>query len=318
MNKLDSHELLSDLKRVSIELGRTPKRDEYIAQGRFTRHDIDKTFGGYAALIHAAGLDAPRVSEKKITREMVFGRDPVEVVEAHTPKGRIESLEITESILCIGDAHFPWVHKQTLEKIYQFAKENQPKHIVQLGDLFDLYAHSRFPRSLNVYSPNEEIELARKGAEEMWRRLREVCPDAKLYLITGNHDNRPLRNVIAKAPELEALVMAGLKPFFQFDGVQTIDDYRDILEIQGIAFHHGYLSQPGAHRDFNHRNIVTGHTHKGSVTYKPIAGKVLWELNAGFIGDETSKAMSYMPTKATNWTLGWGFIDQWGPRFIPA
>lgn len=321
MSANDSHELVSAVKDLAIELQRTPTRAEFEARFKGANYRLVR-FGGFTALLHAAGLDTydDRRSGKKriISSEDIFGRDVAETIESHTPKERTQTPPVTESILAIGDAHFPFVHLPTLEKIYEFARQHQPKHIVQMGDLYDLYAHSRFPRSLNLYSPDEEIEQGRKGAEEMWRRLRDACPDAKLYLLTGNHDVRPLKNVLAKAPELEALVRKGLRPYFEFEGVTTVDDYREFLEIQGVFFHHGYLSQAGAHRDYNQRNMVTAHSHKGSVTYRPLAGKTLWELNAGFIGDETSKVMGYMPTKVTNWTLGFGYIDEHGPRFIPA
>lgn len=52
------------------------------------------------------------------------------------------------------------------------------------------------------------------------------------------------------------------------------------------------------------------------MSFKRIGGKTLYELNAGYLGDPESKALSYTPTKITNWTLGWGYIDEDGPRFV--
>lgn len=314
---MDQHELVSALKELAIELGRTPSRDEFVALPRVSRKTIDLHFGTYSALIQASGIDPVVESRKKLKNEEVFGRDIEEVLSAHQPKGRADTERVNEPILIIGDAHFPFVHKPTLEKIITFAQTHQPKHIVQIGDLYDLYSHSKFPRSLNIYTPDQELDLGRGEAEAMWKRLLDACPDAKCYQIMGNHDVRPMKRVIEAAPALESIIRRGLKPYFEFTGVQTIDDYREILSIQGIGFHHGYLSQLGGHRDFNQRNMVVGHTHKGGTVFRALADRTIWELNVGFIGDETSKVMGYTPTKTTGWTLGNGWIDQYGPRFIP-
>jgi hypothetical protein len=65
-------------------------------------------------------------------------------------------------------------------------------------------------------------------------------------------------------------------------------------------------------------SCAVGHSHVGGVAYRSIQGKVLFELNAGLLGDPEAKGLSYTPQKLTRWTLGWGFIDQLGPRFITA
>ena len=64
-------------------------------------------------------------------------------------------------------------------------------------------------------------------------------------------------------------------------------------------------------------NIVVGHSHIGGVTYRNIGNKIVWELNSGYCGDPDSKALSYRLMKLTKWTHGFGFVDEFGPRFIP-
>lgn len=315
------HAIVSEIKGLSAELGgQTPTQAQWIETTRFTKHACLSAFGPkntWNSAVIAAGLSPLKGGARsmKISAIELFGRDVREVVESHEPK-QFAQPHVTEPILVIGDAHFPWAHQPTLERVYAFAKAHQPKHIVQMGDLYDLYAHSRFPRSQNIYGPDEELSLGREQAQAFWKTLREAAPGAQCYQLIGNHDVRPLKRVLEAAPELETLVRRGLEPYFQFEGVKTLSDYREELEIQGIKFHHGYLSQLGAHRDFNQANIVVAHTHKPGLVYRPIRGRILWEMNVGFVGDETAKVMGYTAQKTTGWGLAFGWIDGFGPRIV--
>ena len=131
----------------------------------------------------------------------------------------------------------------------------------------------------------------------------------------GNHDVRPLKKVMELVPEVEIFVE--FSKWFEFPGVKTVTDHREWLEIGNVSFTHGHLSTPGAHARSFDRNVVCGHSHKGSVQYLNCRdGKMLFELNCGYIGDPMSRPMSYTAKNQVPWTLGFGVIDQWGPRFI--
>jgi hypothetical protein len=132
----------------------------------------------------------------------------------------------------------------------------------------------------------------------------------------GNHDIRAVKRTQEKVPELEHFVEAYMKQLFSFEGVTTIDDPREVKRIEGIAFHHGYLSQIGQHRDKLLENVVVGHTHVGGVAVRGLVQSSIWELNVGLMGDPEAKVMSYTTTKENGWTLGFGYIDEYGPRFI--
>lgn len=314
------HELIAAVKDLALELERVPTKTEILTRVPAAQYRIAKYFGNYSVLLAAAGLESYAERRKGPTRQeiqTILHQDVSEVVAQHAPAPRQITLpKDFETILVIGDCHFPFVNKDALKQVYEFAAETQPAHIVQMGDLYDLYAHSRFPRSLNTYSPDKEIELARFGAQEMWDTLAKVSPRSKRHLLTGNHDIRPLKKILMAAPELESIVRRGIEPYFQFENVATVTDPRTEYDIQGIKFLHGYLTQAGAHRDFLQANTVSAHTHRGSVTYRPLANRILWELNAGFVGDETAKALSYTAQRTTGWTVGFGYIDRHGPRFI--
>lgn len=312
----DKHLLISQVKELTEELGYVPTFDQFMNKYK-GGGKVRRLFKNWNGLLEAA--DIPRQgsggpTRKKLSNE-IFERDIEEVLREHVPLIMPENVTY-ERTLIIGDTHFPFVNHAKLEKVYRFAEKEKPKRIIQIGDLFDLYAHSKFPRSLNIYSPEEETNLAREGAELMWKTLRSLCPDAECVQLKGNHDIRPLRQTLAHLPALEHVVSKYLNELMTFEGVKLIEDSRQEYEAQGILYYHGYRTGLGAHRDYVLQNSVVGHTHKGGVTFRRFRNQVCWELNAGFLGDAESKVFGYTPQKIHDCTNGIGFIDHWGPRFI--
>lgn len=217
-------------------------------------------------------------------------------------------------ILVIGDCHFPFASSK-LSRLYDVAESLEPTHIVQVGDLYDMFSFSKYPRTQNVMTPKQELERGMKMARTMWAKLTFILPDAKCYQLLGNHDIRPLKRVIESAPEAETLL--DFSSLFRFDGVTTMKSDRDELIIDDILFMHGYRRH-GDHMKHNNMTTVCGHSHHGGVVFSRHGKKIIYELNAGFLAEESSKPLSYgQQRKISRWTLGCGFIDEWGPRFIP-
>jgi hypothetical protein len=109
-----------------------------------------------------------------------------------------------------------------------------------------------------------------------------------------------------------------LTPLYTFPGVKLQEDPRAELNLDGVFFHHGYRTKLGDNRDFLNACSVTGHSHKGGAVFRAVhGGHQIWELNAGTLGDPESKGLTYTPQKHTHQTLGLGWIDALGPRFIP-
>lgn len=165
--------------------------------------------------------------------------------------------------------------------------------------------------------PQEEVKQARKYASDMWATIRKLQPRAKLYQLLGNHDVRLLKRAEEKFPEAQDLVKGSLLDLYRFPHVKTITDPRDELVIGGIVFIHGYLGKPLAHVKWNHKSVVHGHNHRASIIFTPIKGKLLWELDAGFLADIRHEPLGYHPQRTTNWVLGHAEIINGVPRFIP-
>lgn len=313
---MDSHELLKALKNLAVELGRTPNRNEFLAQLKGGRHALEKYFRNYSVFLQAAGFETFNERRSKpLTNEIFESSIETRLEVYHPPISTQKKDHITT--LVIGDTHFPFASERVLKAIYDWALKNKPKRIVQIGDLYDCYAWSRFPKSINIYTPKEEQDLGRRHAEAMWLELKRASPEADCIQLKGNHDIRPMKQTLAHLPALEQVVGRYLDEIMSFPGVTTITDERQEFIVDDIAFIHGYLSGNGRHRDYMKMNAVCGHTHLGGVTFRRCRGETLWELNAGLVGDPETKALSYTAQKIVNWTPGFGVIWPSGPQFIP-
>lgn len=319
---MDAHDLVSKVKELALELGRTPTAPEFEAVITGGRYKYTKLFGGFTPLLKAAGLDTydDRRSAKKqrITND-VFQRDIYAHLEQYEQREASKAIEGKyQRTLVVGDLHAPFANLALLDKIYRFAEKHDPEVIVQIGDLYDFMSHGRFPRSHNLFTPRQEQEAGRAQADTMWKELRKAAPGARCVQLWGNHDVRPLKRILEVYPEAEDWIAQLITRLMQFEGVETLEDSREELMLPGeIMVHHGYRTRTGQHRDYAMLNAIVGHSHLGGVSYRQIRGKVLWELNAGLAGDQNAKGLTYTSQRINNWTPGWGWVDEYGPRFIP-
>lgn len=220
-------------------------------------------------------------------------------------------------VLCLGDTHFPFHHKKALEWTYRLADRLKPTHVVQCGDLYDLFAFSRFPKTLKL-SPEKELDLARTAAEKMWAHFKGLS----CYQLFGNHDLRPIKKVLSVAPELASLVDKGIRGLYTFTDVRSILDTREELHLrvngEDVFFQHGHRSELGAHARYNLANTVHGHTHRAGLVFERNHKRAFWELDVGFLADIRAEAFGYRAQKVIHKTVvGAGWIDELGPRFLP-
>jgi len=312
----DLHEIVSLIKELNAEYGRPPLRMELESAGasKWTIQTI-----GFEKLMSAANLepisrgDLYAHKREKITNE-IFRKDIEQVISDYVPRVPLASISFPK-ILCIGDTHFPFTNMKAMGKLYEFAEVHQPDHIIQVGDLLDCYAASKFPRSHNVYTPKQEEELGIGMAREMWSKLHKICPKAKKYQLLGNHDIRTLKRTLESLPIAEHWIEKYFQELFTFENVETEFDHRKEIEIGGILFTHGFLSS-GAHKDFYLKHVIHGHDHKLYVQHRRIHDQNIFEMSCGFLGDIEAKALSYTSSKLANYQLGFGWVDQWGPRTI--
>lgn len=228
---------------------------------------------------------------------------------------------MSHRIIILGDTHFPFHSKLALKQVYnilrQFSLDKKIKHtVIQIGDLYDLFSFGKYPRSLDHITPKQEVTSARAEAEAFWQKIKNILPNAECYQMLGNHDSRKSKRVLECLPEIYHL--ASSKELWRFQGVHTMDSERDELIIDNICYQHGFRTKLGDHAKHNLISTVCGHSHVGGVIFFRYKEKILFELNAGFLADDTSFALSYtQQRRLSKWTLGLGIIDHLGPRFSP-
>lgn len=214
----------------------------------------------------------------------------------------------------IGDFHSPFFHRKAAEACIAFIKDFKPTRVIQVGDLEDQYSFSRYPRSLNIYTPQEERKLAREGTEWLWSSVQKSAPGAKCYQLLGNHDMRMHKQLTLALPEMEGLV--DWKPIYSFPGVKTFFDPQEEVVFDGVLYQHGHRKF-SEHCKFNQMNTITGHLHRGGLHYEQNINGAFFELNVAWLGDVTHRVFGYRAQKYIHkTTLGWGAIDEYGPRFI--
>lgn len=239
-----------------------------------------------------------------------------ESVQEGPPRGVF--LRPYATTVVLGDIHFPWHHEAALQQALALIKTIRPEYVVQEGDLYDQYSFSKYPRSINLMTPEAELLMARGQAEEMWKKVQENAPGAKCFQLWGNHDSRAMRRTLDHLPEAEGFVARGMRDLMSFPGVTLIEDGATELVIDGILYTHTPLSRPGATMNELGRSCVVGHTHVGGVTTKGYEGNITWELNAGWLGNRRAPCFSYHSRRrAHRTTLGIGVVDAFGPRFLP-
>lgn len=233
-------------------------------------------------------------------------------------------------ILALGDLHYPFHNRQALsdaldilsQETRRCLSQKEKIYVVQIGDLFDQYGFTKFPKK-NLIRPEKELEQARFHAERMWFNIKKISSKIECHQILGNHDLRAAKRCQEKLPEAQVLIKNSILELYRFEGVELHENPTLPLWINDIRFIHGYKKH-GTHMTSSQHKTVVGHSHKGGIVYSnaELPGgrkRLIYELNCGWMGDENRfpDIFGYGAEKATGWTIGVGLIDSYGPRFIP-
>jgi predicted phosphodiesterase len=312
---MDAHDALAKLRDLAIELGRSPKRDEFATYARVGKDYANRHFGTYAAMLQAAGLETyvrPRTIDNSI-----FEKSIAKHLDEYIPHEKKEPFK-NPTMAVISDIHWPFSCQRIIDAFYEYVSRSKPEYVIINGDAMDMYSHAKFPRSHNQFTPREEQTAARMMNESFWKNVQSAHPTAKCFQMLGNHDIRPLKRVLEAYPEAEDWIGESIRKLFTFEGVETIHDTRQELLLGNIVIHHGHRSKLGEHRDYNLQNSISSHTHRPGVVYRTVRDEVIWELNTGYAGDPAAKGLSYTATRTVDWVQSFGVIDEYGPRVVIA
>lgn len=110
--------------------------------------------------------------------------------------------KIKNGLVIVGsDIHIPFQDNDAVESFIKYCKEKKPEVIVLNGDVLDMFMLSKFTKG-EGRNPLEEVTMCR----ELLASVRNACPNAEIYYVIGNHENRLEKYVLTKAPELASLI----------------------------------------------------------------------------------------------------------------
>jgi len=162
------------------------------------------------------------------------------------------NMESYENILIIGDIHEPFGHEGYLQHCLDTMKKYQCTKVIFIGDEVDLHSLSFHEHNPNLYSPGQEIELAKKRLAKWYNAF----PNA--IVLGANHSDLIKRKMKhAGIPEEIA------KPMNEIFGTPNWT-YVDNYVYQNILFTHGTglsASSVNTKALYENKSVVIGHLH---------------------------------------------------------
>jgi predicted phosphodiesterase len=207
------------------------------------------------------------------------------------------------SVLILPDTHLPASSKKLIEKAAAIRDEWQPDIVVQLGDLIDAKAWSRFAKSSDDDSAALEWEKTEKQAEI----LHSYFPD--MIILEGNHDVRLMRKACQDAG-IPAKMLKTFQEIFGFKGWKFHNKTTPLI-IDNVAYIHGdEVSAPlSTLAQKLGRSVVRGHTHQGGLLFTRYFDREVFAMECGALIDETHNAFGYASKNPRRSWIGIGLVE---------
>lgn len=213
--------------------------------------------------------------------------------------------------LILADVHIPYHDSTATAAALDYGKERQADFVLLNGDIADCYAQSFWETDPRERDFPAEIE----AVKQFLGTVRSMFPKARIVYKLGNHEERHIRYLMRKAPELLGVAdfefesVFGLKPL----GIQLIGGMRPIrLGKLNVIHGHEYrfsISNPvNPARGFFLRaktHCLGGHLHQSSQhSEKNLEQKVVSTWSTGCLCDLHPE---YRPLNG--WNHGFAFVE---------
>lgn len=218
-------------------------------------------------------------------------------------------------IFVAGDVHTPYEDRKAITKMADDIKEAQDSGddvtVVQVGDIGDQRAWSRFPK-------DGDVDNAQREFDEMCQSLYWLHGQIpEMTILFGNHDRRIAMR--ASDSQLPKQLVRTLDEVFNLPGWKWhIKDTP--LIINDIAFVHGDefpIPNPSSACLRMARSVCYGHTHQAKLEHVVLFDKQIFALNVGWLGDESRSAFNYARRSPARCFKGYGLIVDNVPFIIP-
>jgi hypothetical protein len=234
-------------------------------------------------------------------------------------------------IVVIPDLQLPYEDRRALRTVINFVGDYQPDEVIQIGDLVDYPAPSRWTAGTRAEFEGGVLRDSEYAKRAFLEPLRAVY-DGPLNILEGNHDERPRRYLAKKAPALAESNAFNFEVLLDFDGygIKRVEPYYRFAP--GWVAIHGHES-PGlngiagrtaaAKAKRAGTSLLMGHTHRLAISPESIGYggklKTIYGFECGHLMDV--RKASYLKGGPANWQRGIGlfYASKYGaiPHAIP-
>jgi predicted phosphodiesterase len=200
-------------------------------------------------------------------------------------KGYTMSKQINKNLIaCVPDIHVPKHDPAAVRWCLERIREERPKTVVLIGDVFDYEAISRFTRKLTVQAAfQEEVKAGRR----MVKRIQDACGyGADVHFIAGNHESRLAKYAIRNCPHIADLPGLALPQVMEFPQDWHYYPYNlNALSFDGVLCLHGRRFAGNVCSNNikkYHCSVIQGHSHRASTAYlRSPDGRTIGAVEAG-------------------------------------
>lgn len=224
---------------------------------------------------------------------------------------------MSKIIFALPDQHHPWSCWDRLAvvaeevKIATRKKSNTVK-VINLGDIIDSMAWSRYPKGPDA--PNAQAEW--DATEVAMHRLAKMFPE--MTILSGNHCVRPMKKALEA--QLPRQLIKGLDQVFDIPGWEWHMGNR-LYEHDNVVFCHGdefpiSVANIGLAASRLGKSLVFGHTHQAALVYVNIFDKSYYAMNCGAIVDDKAVCFQYAAKNPRRTWQGYGMIVDGQPHLV--
>ncbi|MFJ7329055.1 metallophosphoesterase [Streptomyces cyaneofuscatus] len=222
-------------------------------------------------------------------------------------------------VVVISDVQAPYEDKRALKNVIRFIGEYQPDEVIQIGDLVDYPAPSRWSAGTRAEFAGGVLRDSQYAVDNFLAPLNEVFRGPK-KILKGNHDERPEKYLASRAPALGHEDTAyRMETLLQLDqhGWELVQPYYNFAP--GWVAIHGHES-PGLNQVAGRTaaskarkagvSVVMGHTHRLAISPESAGygGKLrtLYGFEVGHLMDV--RKAGYLKGGPANWQKGFGLF----------
>lgn len=205
-------ELIDDLRLVQeLDPLKHITRNFYRENGKYSDSTWNRYFGTFQEFKRQAGLELSR-GQHKLERDIAKHayldkiRDfyTQEVMPYHNKFDVTDNDDSKYRTILVGsDFHDIDCDRFMLSTFIDTARRTKPNIIILNGDVFDCYESSRFSQDVRQLKIVERFDFVK---DNIFKPLRDACPDAQIDLILGNHEWRILNILAEKTPNLRVIL----------------------------------------------------------------------------------------------------------------